>query len=211
MTGETTQATPRATDGTDEAARLVAQCVQGDDQAQARFYAAYDELIRCAVIRKLIAAGVYDVLRADVDDMCNEVFARVFADDCRLLRRLHQPRSLRAWLMTVAQHHAVDQIRKWGSRWRTQAAARDVDEERYGPSPETHAVASERRDLLNKRLAGLAHHERLVLDLFYVQGLKHAEMAEVLGLNINTASARLRRAKAKLRSLLEEDRHELTG
>ena len=205
-----TETRRNGTVGANDVAGLIACCVRGDDQAQARFYAEFAGLVRCAVVRKLGATGAYDALRSDVDDMCNEVFARLFADDCRLLRRLHKPRSIQAWLMTIAQNHAVDQVRKWGVRWRTQAVAKETHEQRYNEGPDARAIASERLALLNKHLNALSYHERLVLDLFFVQGLKHVEIARVLGININTASARLRRAKAKLRNLVEEDRHELT-
>lgn len=88
--------------------------------------------------------------------------------------------------------------------------AKETGEERYNEGPDARAIAPERQALVNKHLSALSYGERLVLDLFFVQGLKHVEIARVLGININTASARLRHARAKLRNLLEEDRHELT-
>ena len=55
------------------------------------------------------------------------------------------------------------------------------------------------------KLAALSGPDCLVLDLYYLHQLKYAEIADVLGHNINTVSARIRRAKTKLRALLEEE------
>lgn len=108
MPGRKAETRRKGTVGADDVAGLIACCVRGDDRAQARFYWEFAGLVRYAVVRKLGAADAYDALRSDVDDMCNEVFARIFADDYRLLRGLHKPRFVQAWVMTIAQNHAVD-------------------------------------------------------------------------------------------------------
>jgi len=185
---------------------LVARCVEGDDGAKALFYTEYTGLVERAIIRKLGQVIGSGSVRSEVEDIRSEVFARLFQNDRSPLRGLKKPGAINAWLMTVAGNHTVDYVRRWSRRERVQTSMAEETGDRYFGSPEDLAIANERRELLEERLDELPAQDRLILELFYVHGLKYAEIAEVISMNINTMSARLRRAKSKLRALLEEDR-----
>lgn len=189
----------------DPVGELVARCIGNDDQAKAQFFTKYGELVERAIARKLALVTGTAPAPSDVEDIRNEVFARLLGNSCTPLRRLKKPGALNAWLMTIAGNHAVDCLRRQARRDRLHASVARESHESYGGSPAEEAMARERYARLADGLAELPAQDRLVLDLFFVQGLKYAEIAEVVGLNINTVSARLRRAKAKLRRLLEED------
>jgi RNA polymerase sigma-70 factor (ECF subfamily) len=185
-------------------ARLVRQCIEQDDAAKARFYNQYYELVSRAVSRKLHTLGQTTLLKSEIADICNDIFSRILVGTCPLLRKLHCPASLNAWLMVVSQNHTVDYVRKWQSVTRIPVAAvceRPADYDDGG----RRAVRSERARALASRLASLSDTERIILDMFFVQGLKYMEISEITGLNINTVSAKLRRAKLKLRRLLEKE------
>lgn len=188
---------------------LVCRCQKGDDQAQAHFYSVFSEFAKRAVAKRIAQLTDAIPYRSDVEDICNEVFAKVFRDNCRLLRQLRKPEALHAWLMTIAQNMAVDHLRKSSTRERVHdsAAREELNEPRHTPAEK--AMAGETAAVLRRGLARLPDLDRLVLELYYLQGLTYAQIAEMTGQNINTASARLRRAKAKLRRLLEKDRDEL--
>ncbi len=188
---------------------LLAGCIAGDDQAQAQFCSEYLGLVRRAVTNKLSRLTASTVLQSDVGDICHEVFAHLFSDECRVLKKLHRPESVDAWLVTVAQNHAADYVRRWRSRMRVrQAVAREVPE-RYAPrTPRESAVSEETRTLVREGLDALPSCDRLVLELFYIQGMRYAEISAIMSLNINTVSARIHRAKAKLRTILEGRDHE---
>jgi RNA polymerase sigma factor (sigma-70 family) len=82
------------------------------------------------------------------------------------------------------------------------------ESEPYGQDAEQQAITGEREVMLTKCLSALSDEERLILTLFFVHGRKYIEIAAMTGRNINTVSAKLRRAKVKLRRLLEEERYE---
>jgi RNA polymerase sigma-70 factor (ECF subfamily) len=189
---------------------LIERCVQGDDQAQALFYVEYANLVKHAVTRRLGSLTAGNPLRTEVEDICSEVFLKIFANRCRALTKLKKPQSIHAWLITLAHNHTVDYLRKWSDRSHVPEDKTREQPALYSASSEHQVIAREQRGLLEQCLAALSDEERLILDLFYVEGLKYAEIAAVTGLNINTASAKLRRAKLKLRKLLEDERHELT-
>jgi RNA polymerase sigma-70 factor (ECF subfamily) len=145
---------------------------------------------------------------SEVEDICNEVFIRLFADGCRSLRSLKKPKSVRAWLVTVTRRYTVDYIRKWAGQDRLRTAEMREESEPYGQDAEQQAITGEREVILTKCLSALSDEERLILTLFFVHGRKYIEIAAMTGRNINTVSAKLRRAKVKLRRLLEEERYE---
>lgn len=58
---------------------------------------------------------------------------------------------------------------------------------------------------LFRAVMALEKKYRVPLVLFYCEGYSTAEVAELVGLNENTVSTRLHRARAKLRSYLEEE------
>lgn len=183
---------------------LIAQCLDGDDEAQAKFYTEYNELVERAIMRKLASTTGMAPLRADVEDIRNEVFARLLRKESSPLRRLRKPGAINAWLITVAANYTVDHIRRWSRRMEVQACAASEVGTPYNKSPDEEAIAGERTALLDEGLSQLADGDRLILELFFVQGLKYVEIAEMLDMNINTVSTRLRRAKTKLRHLLKE-------
>jgi RNA polymerase sigma factor (sigma-70 family) len=205
--------------GTDEVSsfleiqELIAGCLDGDDQAKAYLFAEYSELVRRAVFRKLSALLGQRPLQADVEDVCGEVFTRLYANGCQALRQLRRPRSIYAWLVAIAQNHCVDYVRKWGN---PAGSPCRVEMAREAPAPyakssEEQAMATERRCMVDDALAQLPTQDRLIFEFFYVDGLKYTEIAQMMGMNINTASARLRRAKTKLRKVLEDRQHELSN
>ncbi len=188
---------------------LITRCVEGDDGAKAWFYTEYNELVERAITRKLARVTGISPVQSDVEDIRDEVFMRLLGNTNSPLQRLRRPEAISAWLMTVAGNHTVDYVRQWSRRMHLHASVAKESHAEYWGNPAEEAIAHERSALLDERLARLPPQDRLILDLFFMQGLKYAEIAEVLDLNINTVSARLRRAKAKLRRLLEEDRDEV--
>ncbi len=190
--------------------------MQGDDQAQAFFYVEYAPLVARAVTRTLSTVvhgpnGAGAPLRSEVDDICGEIFARIFADRCRLLAQLRNPGAIHAWLITMTRNRTVDYVRKWGRGGIAEACEAREDQLPYAQDVHEAAVTNERDRMLRACLEELTPEDRLVLELFFIQGLKYTEIADLMGLNINTAAAKLRRAKHKLRKQLEDARYEYSA
>jgi RNA polymerase sigma-70 factor (ECF subfamily) len=177
---------------------LIEDCIRGSDAAKAQFYADHVAIIRRAVARTLRGSGVGGF---EVEDLTNEVFARLYENECHMFRRLYQPRSVNAWLVAIARHLAIDDLRRRNARDRAVNSLREEAGE-YAVTVSQQAMASEERERVLESLAELETLDRLVLDLYFLQGLKYAEISDILSLNINTVAARIRRAKAKLREAL---------
>lgn len=197
--------------GPDDTTRLVADCLRNDDRAKAQFYSEFNGVVRRTIARRLSNIGLAASLRGEVDDITHEVFERLFRNKCDMLRRLHNPVCIHAWLVAVAGNYTVDYVRRLNARGYGNAMTCTESSSQYVYA-DKEAVASvektldrrEHSERLARCLATLSEQERLIVDLFYVQGAKYVQIAEILGLNVNTLSAKLRRAKLKLRGLLEE-------
>ncbi len=186
-------------------AGLVRRCLAGDDAARAEFIATYDSLIRRAVARRIQRTASARANAAHLDDIANEVYLRLFADNCRALASLQQAKSLSAWLVTVSQNQAITFLRKIGATH----SARDEESMKDQPAPYEHApdqraMSKELSDRVADGLARLDDRDRLVLQLFYLYNQRYADIAETLHMNINTVASRLLRAKQKLKDAMEE-------
>lgn len=190
---------------THKLASLIARCTRGDDNAKAEFIAAYDDLVRRSVVRKLQAAAGGSAYERDIEDICHDVYVRIFRNSCEALAKIREPRSINAWLMTVSQNQVYSYLRKRQVDLSAYESVVREPTEPYEAGPEGRAVESENLAILRRKMEALDAKDQLILQLYYVHDLKYADIAETLGLNINTVASRLMRAKAKLRESLAED------
>jgi RNA polymerase sigma factor (sigma-70 family) len=155
----------------------------------ATLYAAHHPYVR-GVVRKL------GVSEPDVDDLTQEVF-------CVLLRRPledTEPRGARRWLYQTARR-VVSNYRR--GRRREAPRLEHAWEPLTVPCPETEAMRGEARERLARAVAALPSEARALYRLSEVEGLPGPRVAERLGLNPNTTSARVRALRGRLaRALL---------
>ena len=105
--------------------------------------------------------------------------------------------NMRAWLLRMAHHQAIDWLRRHQVRWRA---------EQESPLEMFASVADPDQAELSRRftcaLALLPLEQRSVAQLKLWDGLTFEEIAEVQGIPLNTAASRYRYALEKLRSEL---------
>ncbi|MCE9634488.1 MAG: sigma-70 family RNA polymerase sigma factor [Planctomycetes bacterium] len=127
----------------------------------------------------------------------------------------HLPRmdgeiDLTAWLTTVVQNAALDQIRRDRRQDRLAQRAHDAvaeqDDRRGADRPAEASGGDLERDELGKILLegvrALPEPYRVALDLFHVQGLSVEEIARTLSMNENTVKSHLARGRGLLRRRL---------
>lgn len=179
---------------------VVARCIRRDAEAWSALVARYGGFIYGRVRSYLDDAGG-SAGPADVQDVFQDVFARLLDRDARALRLWHGRCSLAAWLGFVVR----TECRRWLTRAR-RAGAVDFDlvenvlgEAPPDPAPDEPSL----RQRLSILLADLPPRERLLLRLRFQQGLKVKEIARVLNMPANSVGPALTRA---VRRLLEKSR-----
>jgi RNA polymerase sigma-70 factor (ECF subfamily) len=114
-------------------------------------------------------------------------------------------RPFRRWLLGVASHHCIDQLRRRNREARL-FAAEDLDPadlQGPGASPLHLALDAEQRARVVAALDTLPHRYRLPLVLRYFEELDYEAIADVLGVSRNQVGTLLFRAKRLLRRSLE--------
>ena len=172
--------------------------------------AALDELlVRAAAGSREALAGLYSATRGAVYAMALSVLKN--AEDARdvtqdtyvqVLTAGGQYRSQgspMAWLLTVTRNLA-------GMRLRKQSRQTGLTDEEWDAIPDGSGLfAAEDRALIQEALARLRDDERQIVLLHATSGLKHREIAALLGMPTATVLSKYHRALKKLRAQLEGD------
>jgi RNA polymerase sigma-70 factor (ECF subfamily) len=139
-------------------AQWLAQAQQGDPQAFARLVDCYQKIVYHLCYRMLGNPG-------DAEDAAQETFLRAYKN----LRRYDRSRSFRNWLLSIASHHCIDQLRK--RRYETIPLETDVDD-RLGPilsdsapGPEASLGLQERQAQVQRLLSHLSATDRAAVVL----------------------------------------------
>lgn len=101
-----------------------------------------------------------------------------------------------AWIMTIAKNLALMRIRE-GNRFSDMP-------DYYEPSTDSHEAHFENKSVLNAALSVLSSEESSIVVMHSVSGMKHREIAEVLGLPLSTVLSKYNRAIKKLKNELKE-------
>ncbi len=132
----------------------------------------------------------------DVDDLVQQTFADVVR-----ARDTVSAQGFRAYVLAVARHRLVDQLRKKSSRPEAFDIA-SVSIQDLRTSVSERLARDERRAVMFAALRSLSIEFQMVLELTYWEDLSGAEIAVVLGVSPHTVRSRLSRARAALRSVL---------
>ena len=126
--------------------------------------------------------------RADAEDIMQEVFVRLLRAGPDFADRAHA----RAWLLRVAANCANDWFR---APWRRREGP--LSDAIPAPEREEHGAV--------EAVLALPAQYRTAVHLYYYEGLRVAEIAQITGKSESAVKSRLFRARALLREMLKED------
>ncbi|MBN2083127.1 sigma-70 family RNA polymerase sigma factor [bacterium] len=177
-----------------EEQRIIARCRAGD-------WSEYGWLVNR--YRRLAWAAVDSVAGDDAAtaDLVQETFIRVYEK----LNTFRGDSRFSSWLYRLARNIAVSHLRKVNRRPRldsldAQPAGQPDYHSRLPDSrrPDQDYIEDARQRDLARILSELPADYRAVIDLYYTGELSYQEIAEILGLPINTVKTRLRRARQRI-------------
>lgn len=169
-----------------EDAVLVERAIRGDAaafEALVHRYARSAHAVALAVVKE----------PADAEDVCQDAFIRALErlEECR------NPARFGAWLLRIVRNRAHSVRRYLGVR--TAAPLDTVALSSGEPGPGHDAERTELREDLLEALADLTEVQREVVLLHDLEGWKHREIGELLGLPEGTVRAHLFHARRALR------------
>lgn len=169
---------------------IIEGCTRHDRKAQQELYSRYSRFLLGICMR-------YATDKAEAEDILQESFLKIFFN----INDFSGTGSFMGWLRKVAVNTAITHYHR-NLKYRYH-----VEIEEY-VSVETGVTSFEEdlftSDELFKVLNDLPAGYRMVFNLYAVDGYKHKEIAEMLGIDTNTSKSQYSRAKAALREKLEK-------
>ncbi len=171
---------------------LIRRTMQGDASAYGDLYDRYiDQIYRYIFAR---VAG-----REEAEDMTEEVFLKTWES---LIHNRPKITNLQAWLYRTAHNLVID-------HYRTHKTTHSLDQIPALDDPKPHPEKAVLDQLDNVRLIkaiqNLDSNLQQVIICRFINGLSHAETAQVLDTNENNTRIMQYRALKKLRKFLEKD------
>jgi RNA polymerase sigma-70 factor (ECF subfamily) len=179
---------------------LVDRCIRGEAGAWEllvdRFGPAVYDAARFTLRRVLGAAQ-----DEDVENVYQAVLLALCDKNAHRLRIFQGRSSLKTWITSVTARFSLNYIRTEKRKGSLKYAALD---ESAGDLPDRGLLEGEPedRERLHAALEKIPSREKLLLKLFYFDGLSYRSIAEVLKMPINSISPLLLRAKESLKKQL---------
>jgi RNA polymerase sigma-70 factor (ECF subfamily) len=146
----------------------------------------------------------------DTNDILQDVFAKAY----RALKRFRGKSTFYTWVYSIATNMTLNALKKRNRR-RTMslndvdlAIEKDKDfiEATSKSDPVREANISELQERLNIAMQELSESHRMVVTMFDIQGMPHAEISKILGVSEGTVRSRLFYAHQLLQTSLEDFR-----
>jgi RNA polymerase sigma factor (sigma-70 family) len=170
--------------------QIIEGCARHERKSQQELYDKYSRFLFGVCLR-------YSTDKAEAEDILQDSFLKIFFN----IKDFSGTGSFIGWLRKVAVNTAITHYHK-NLKYRYH-----IDIEEY-MSVETGVMSFEEdfftSDELFRVLNDLPAGYRMVFNLYAVEGYKHKEIAEILGIDTNTSKSQYSRAKAAIRDKLEK-------
>jgi len=141
---------------------------------------------------------------ADAEDLTQEVFVKISL----ALENFRGESSLNTWVYRIAANAAIDLLRRSANRVDRCLPVEDGSDEVHLnglPASEQRVIKQEMNDCIREVVNGLPEDYRSVIVLSELEDLPDGEIAEILGVSLQTVKIRLHRARARLRQALQNE------
>jgi RNA polymerase sigma-70 factor (ECF subfamily) len=169
--------------------QIIEGCARHDRKAQQELYNQYSRFLLGICLR-------YATDKAEAEDILQESFLKIYFN----IKEYSGTGSFMGWLRKVAVNTAITHYHK-NLKFRYHVEIENfVSTEKGTTSFDEDFFTSEELYMV---LNDLPPGYRMVFNLYAVDGYKHKEIAEMLGIDTNTSKSQYSRAKAALREKLE--------
>jgi RNA polymerase sigma-70 factor (ECF subfamily) len=143
----------------------------------------------------------------DAEDVTQEVFMKINKG----LKDFEGKSALSTWVYRIATNSAIDKIRRRPSSQEKMSleAVSDgteqepIDIEAKSLSAEREAIRNEMNECIREFVDRLPIDYRTVIILSEIKDLKNQEIADILGISLDTAKIRLHRARVRMKAEFE--------
>ena len=172
---------------------LVLRLIEGDEDAFCELYAAYKNRLIYFAMRFLKS-------REYAEDIFQDAFAVVWQG-----RRFINPdASFSAYLYTIVRNRILNQLRDLSNqdKLREQTLSQAVN---YTNETKDEIIANDLRQFISRALQQLTPRQREIFQMSRERQMSHREIAEVLGISVNTVQESISISLRTLRTYLEKN------
>lgn len=178
------------TDGLDQIRTITQAAVQGDSDAFTQLVETYQRPVFNLCYRMLGTPQ-------DAEDAAQETFLRAYKN----LRRYDPERSFSTWLLSIAAHYCIDQIRRRRTPVISVEELPIPDLPDHSPGLESGLSRKEEQLRIRAMLHSLDPIDRAAVVMYYWYDFSYDEICQALSLTLSAVKSRLHRAR---RSMAEE-------
>lgn len=177
---------------------VLEQCIVGNEKAKEELY----ELFNTRVFN---ICNPYMKRKCQTEEVVNDVFLKVFSK----LSALKKLNSFEPWLMKISRNMAINayktkQIREKAVLIEDMSIFLPKEDVDVLPEyPNHNKLLQLIRDIVTRK--NFPEGYRQVLELYYKEGLSHQEISNHLQISKNTSKSQLKKAKAKIQRILQQD------
>ncbi len=168
---------------------LLEDCKQGKRYSQKLLYQQYYGYAMSICLR-------YGHGYENAVEIVNDGFLKVFTK----ISMYNPDKSFRAWMRRIMINTAVDHYRKESKHQLNRYDVSDYDQ----PSNQENAIDKMAFDEVIQEIQQLSPSYRTVFNLYVMDGFKHEEIGEMLGISVGTSKSNLSRARAQLQKALRK-------
>lgn len=185
---------------------LIRRCVDKDDKAWREFLKSYGACIYGSIASLLAKFSIHEPEIAE--DIFASVIEKLITDECAALKRFGWNSRVSTWLVSVARNKTYDYLRSRRRRptisLSTPVEGRDVEIEQVLADDLDLDHDLEIKLTVREALRLVPTRDRLILKMYYIEGMKEREIGELLDLSVDAVSARKSRALKKLKKLVRK-------
>lgn len=167
---------------------IIKECKKEDPKYQKQLYEAYAPLFMSICLR-------YMKNRAEAEDVLIESFYQIFSK----LNTYKGEGSFEGWMKRIVVNKALMELRK-NNVLNLSVELNSIKE----PSQAEEVIDNLFYDELLEMLNELPPGYRTVFNLYVLEGYKHREIGDMLGISINTSKSQLILAKKKMREIYKK-------
>ncbi len=165
---------------------LIRKCKEGNIQAQGKLYSLFSAKLYGICLK-------YSRNEAEAQDNLQDAFLTIFDK----IQQYRHEGSFEGWMKRITVNTVLQKYRK-------ERVFEIVDRE-IAEDPEVEVETEEvSLDYMLQLIQELPERYRLVFNLYVLDGYPHQEIAEMLQINIGTSKSNLARARAILKSKIEQ-------
>lgn len=157
---------------------------RGDSEAFTYIVETYQTPVYNLCYRMLNNAG-------DAEDAAQETFLRAY----KSIKRYDQRRPFATWLLSIAAHYCIDQLRKQRMKMVSMEELPYMKFSDEIPGPEPLVSRNEEGERVKALLESLSPTDRAAVVMYYWYDFSYTEIASALSLSLSAVKSRLHRAR----------------